>query len=79
MDEITADLPVTRCISAEEVRQAYLTLLQTQPCHDGKLCFGDDCPTCGPLNELVDRRGEECEARGCTLARCVYDDPALVR
>lgn len=64
------------CVSAEESRLAYLSLVQTKACGEGVPCLRDECEHCGPLNELIDRLGEECDRRGCTLARCIYDPPS---
>lgn len=60
-------------MSASETRAAFLALAASRVCNDGAPCLRDDCMHCASLNELIDRRGEECDARGCTLNRCVFD------
>ena len=67
------DLMVTRCVSAAETQQAYADLVNSKLCGDGRPCMRDDCRYCGPVNRLIDLRGDQCEARGCTLAKCIYD------
>lgn len=67
------DLERTRCVSAAETRLAYLSLVASRICGDGTPCMRDDCVFCEPVNRLIDQRGDECEARGCTVYRCVYD------
>jgi hypothetical protein len=70
---IDEDSKVTKCVSAAGSRQAYLDLVESTTCGDGLPCLRDSCEHCGVLNKLVDRLGEECDRRGCTLARCVYE------
>lgn len=66
--------PASACISALETRQAYLDLVASQACAPAP-CLTDSCPQCLPLLALIDTRGTDCDARGCTPAHCVYDKP----
>lgn len=75
MDE--HDLKVSNCLTGEETRQAYLILADSEPkCGKGQPCLIDGCKICTPLLELIEKRGDECLERGCTTARCIYDEPA---
>jgi hypothetical protein len=64
---------VSRCLTAREVRAAYLALAESGACGGAAPCMRDTCVVCKPLNDLIDARGEQCERRGCTLNVCVYD------
>lgn len=72
---MTADVQdvATKCVSAGETQDAYARLLHSQVHGKKAPCMRDECRHCAPLNALIDLRGDECEARGCSLARCVYD------
>lgn len=73
-DEIIVDLKPTKCVTAEDTRQAYLNLVASRKCGKGTPCMRDSCKHCRPINLLIDLRGQQCEARGCTLRSCIYDD-----
>lgn len=68
------EIKVSNCVSAAEVRFAYLQLAASGVC-GGKAgpCMKDHCPLCAEVNELISVRGDECLDRGCTLRACVYD------
>lgn len=68
---------ISSCITADETRSAYLELVSSRVCGDGVPCLHDECEHCGPVMALVDQRSDECEARGCTINRCVFDPGPL--
>lgn len=78
MHDANIELKPSSCITAAETRQAYLDLVASGLCGPDSACLRDTCPACLPLNLLIDQRGAECDARGCTLARCVFESGGVL-
>jgi hypothetical protein len=73
MGAVVEEPKPSNCVTAEEVRQAYVSLGESRVCNNGQSCLRDECYYCEPLLRLIEQRGDECLERGCTLRRCVYD------
>lgn len=70
----TKESPPTKCVSEEETRTAYERLVSSKKCGKGNPCFREVCRYCLPVLVLIDKRALECDARGCSPLRCIYDE-----
>ena len=71
--EAAADIVPSKCVTAHVSERVYRNLVDSKVCGGGTPCMRDECEHCGPLNALIDRLGDECERRGCTLRHCIFD------
>lgn len=69
----TAEITPSKCVTAHVSARLYANIVDDKLCGGGRPCLRDECEHCGPLNALIDLLGDECERRGCTMLRCVFD------
>lgn len=69
------ELKQSNCITAAAVRELYGELVRAEPpCGPaGEPCLRDGCKHCAVLLYEIEATGDACEARGCSLRRCIYD------